>query len=641
MTSSYTFNGSDILTSAFVNANIGSATIINITGYTTIETEAFKDRNITSVTISASVTTIGNSAFLRCTTLTKVIFETNSQLQTIGDFAFNACPLNDNITIPNTVTSIGIYAFSQCNFLTTVTFASGSVNITIGNYAFNNCKRLSSITLPNSVTSIGTSAFYGCNQVLSSGVSQAITVNLYVGNQLGITSTMNKNAEFYNGRSDNTINVLPLNWTETKYIANNAYYSNVDLSSIFQPYTSGEQATSTGYNVLPSVGYVDLNWIFKKNTSNLPKQPSTGFLVRNGGVDTDLADIFESIKPSFTKNSGNDLPVVDTITVTSGATTVKYYIMKFLTVGQYVFDTATPIIIKHLFVVNGGEGGSASKTDRSGGWGGNIKYTKNTINEIVSDQNDIRVSKSTRFTFTVGAGGNGGKAGTAGKQLGGTSSTTFSQLTTTPVFTEIPMNVVDKSDGLVNCITNKKYSGKGGTGGNGGTLLNFVDGSVGMATNGGAGGGGGGGGRESINTNQYGSGGSGGSGGEKNGGAGGRGEYFNLSASKTDSQGGRGGTNNDGSQPVNGITSPSNGSGNAGGGGSGGAGGGGGGGGSRATQSNDLGGGGGGGGGAGTGGGGGGGGYGSNSSTNAQLDTVIGGGGGGGSGIIIMVFSLV
>lgn len=65
------------------------------------------------------------------------------------------------ISISDEVTSIGEYAFRDCTGLTEITIPNSVTNI--GGYAFKNCSSLTEITIPDSVTSIGNSAFDGCN----------------------------------------------------------------------------------------------------------------------------------------------------------------------------------------------------------------------------------------------------------------------------------------------------------------------------------------------------------------------------------------------------------------------------------------------------------------------------------------------
>ena len=94
--------------------------------------------------------------------ITTVNFGENSQLTSIGDYAFESCNSLTSITIPSSVTSIGTYAFNSCDNLTSVDFGENSQLTSIGTYAFAHCRSLTSITIPESVTSIIDWAFAGC-----------------------------------------------------------------------------------------------------------------------------------------------------------------------------------------------------------------------------------------------------------------------------------------------------------------------------------------------------------------------------------------------------------------------------------------------------------------------------------------------
>ena len=116
--------------------------------------------------IPNSVTSIGQRAFDYCTNFTGLTFEENSNLQTIGDYAFagySSYPMGftGELKIPNSVTSIGDYAFYYCRNFTGLSFEENSNLETIGNYAFYCCDGFTSeLNIPNSVTSIGQYAFY-------------------------------------------------------------------------------------------------------------------------------------------------------------------------------------------------------------------------------------------------------------------------------------------------------------------------------------------------------------------------------------------------------------------------------------------------------------------------------------------------
>ncbi len=131
-------------------------------GVTSIGDYAFLGcSSLTSITIPNSVTSIGDYAFYRCSSLTSITIP--NSVTSIGDWAFNSCSSLTSITIPNSVTSIGMEAFYGCSSLTSITIPNSVTSI--GYHVFAYCSSLTSITIPNSVTSIGAYAFYGCSKL--------------------------------------------------------------------------------------------------------------------------------------------------------------------------------------------------------------------------------------------------------------------------------------------------------------------------------------------------------------------------------------------------------------------------------------------------------------------------------------------
>ena len=160
--------------------------------------------SLTSIAIPSSVTSIGDSVFNSCislmitvdsanpnysslggswynknkTTLIRgagkaVVDDIPSSVTSIGNSAFSGCTSLTSIAIPNSVTSIGYNAFEYCTSLTSITIPSGVASIKSN--TFKNCTSLASIMIPSSVTGIGTQAFYNCTSLTSVSLPNSVT----------------------------------------------------------------------------------------------------------------------------------------------------------------------------------------------------------------------------------------------------------------------------------------------------------------------------------------------------------------------------------------------------------------------------------------------------------------------------------
>ncbi len=206
-----------ILNTKWYNSDTNTATvpegvgtdIIIPSSVTTIGEGAFtKCSSLTSITIPNSVTTIGQESFCGCTSLKSVTIP--NSVKSMGNSAFSDCNSLISISMPDSFDFLGDGAFANCTSLTEVTIPNikeGGVsmvggctaltkvtipdtvkyiasemfygctaltNITIPNSiksiygsAFADCTSLTSINIPNSVTYIGTDAFYGCSKLTS------------------------------------------------------------------------------------------------------------------------------------------------------------------------------------------------------------------------------------------------------------------------------------------------------------------------------------------------------------------------------------------------------------------------------------------------------------------------------------------
>lgn len=191
---------------------------------TAIGSKAFESvRSFKSVSIPASVTTIGEKAFAHCG-VTSVTFATNSQLTTVDRYAFFSSSSLQSIALPDGVTTIGEAAFNGCNNITSISIPDSITTIEdraldfnssaftvynnakyLGNstnpylvlvkasdtslttcdihtgakiiliFAFDNCTSLKSVTIPNSVTTICNAAFYNCSSLESMVIGSGVT----------------------------------------------------------------------------------------------------------------------------------------------------------------------------------------------------------------------------------------------------------------------------------------------------------------------------------------------------------------------------------------------------------------------------------------------------------------------------------
>ena len=132
--------------------------------------------SLTSVTIPDSVTTIGGGAFANCSSLqefkSKFASEDGRCLIINGTLNSFAPAGLTEYTIPDSVTEIGYEAFYYCYSLTSVTIPD-SVTTIIG-YAFYDCYSLTSVTIPDSVTTIGDYVFYGCSSLTSVTIGDGV-----------------------------------------------------------------------------------------------------------------------------------------------------------------------------------------------------------------------------------------------------------------------------------------------------------------------------------------------------------------------------------------------------------------------------------------------------------------------------------
>jgi uncharacterized repeat protein (TIGR02543 family) len=225
---------------------------LNGVAVTKIDAFAFAGETITSVTIPAAVTEIGQSAFANCAYLRAVALPAG--LTTLGAGVFSGCVRLTAVNIPNGVEvipvsafagcfnlvnlqintlttslrTVGAYAFADCAALTA--FPTDAFYLTvIGDYAFSGCVSLTTLKLTAKIETLGAGAFRGCI---------AIAAPTVAGNKFkldgGNLYTYDGNTLLYYfgaGKAEAAFTVGADIWVAASAFVNNQNLTSLDLSA--------------------------------------------------------------------------------------------------------------------------------------------------------------------------------------------------------------------------------------------------------------------------------------------------------------------------------------------------------------------------------------------------------------------------
>ena len=175
------------------NGNELEVTLKNYYGYNdNYQGDVVIPEEVTFMSITRKVTSIGNYAFRDCSGLTSVSIP--NSVTSIDYEAFENCKNLTSVTIPNSVTFIGEFAFYNCSGLISVTIPSSLTSIKRN--TFKGCSGLTSVTIPNSVTYIGDYAFCDCSSLTTIEIPNSVTAIGYEAFQ---------NTPWYNNQPDGLV----------------------------------------------------------------------------------------------------------------------------------------------------------------------------------------------------------------------------------------------------------------------------------------------------------------------------------------------------------------------------------------------------------------------------------------------------
>ncbi len=260
--------------------------------------------NVTEVTVSSSVVTIGKSAFESCKSLKKMtlpfigsnngtggsgelsyIYGTDNGEKcalkevvilegctSIRDGAFKNFRSLTSITIPESVTTIGNNAMTSCISLTDIKIPESVQEL--GKYAFSGCTSLKEITIPTSVTKIGNGIFDDCTSIEKLAIPFVGLSNSEEDGRNGLSNLFNKTIPttlkevkvlegctvistmaFYDCSSIVKV-ILPS--TVTK-ICRRAFMNCNSLTSVFIPKSVETIATNAFYNCPSLIIYCEID----------------------------------------------------------------------------------------------------------------------------------------------------------------------------------------------------------------------------------------------------------------------------------------------------------------------------------------------------------------------------------------------
>ena len=304
--------------------NIHSVTIPQ--SVTSIGDYAFSHcEKMDSLTINDATTSIGSWAFDECYKLTTLSLGKN--ITTIGDYAFWDCHTLDNVTIPPSVTSIGKSAFYRCYALTTLSLGENIEKI--GSYAFAECRHLTNVTIPEKVETIEPYTFGWCLDLKYITLPAGLTSfkDRLVSCPAGFTKQSPKNGAIYYNNDKTAAERLrdnPDDQSESYHILANRNF--LYLCKV----TFDARGGKTDYPEVPVYKTEKITDTKANDLTAIHDPTRPGYKFTGWYTDNDqLFDVKETaITEDITLHAGwefdPDAPSCHPLTVTGGTVTVKY-----------------------------------------------------------------------------------------------------------------------------------------------------------------------------------------------------------------------------------------------------------------------------------------------------------------------------
>jgi predicted ribosomally synthesized peptide with SipW-like signal peptide len=193
-----------------------------------------------------------------CKNITSIIIP--DTVTSIGEYAFDGCIKLKEIVIPDSVTSIDLKAFIDCESLTNITLPASLQEL--GGHVFENCTSLTEITIPDGVTKFNNEVFGKCTSLqtvtIGSGLESYDRSVFYDCSSLSVINVSSDNANFksvdgvlyskdgtslikYGAGKTDTSFTIPDSVTQIDYVS---FYGNSHLTRL----TIGDNVNFIGNN---------------------------------------------------------------------------------------------------------------------------------------------------------------------------------------------------------------------------------------------------------------------------------------------------------------------------------------------------------------------------------------------------------
>lgn len=243
--------------------------------------------SVKSLTVSDTISSIGDYAFYGMTALESVKLSSNTQ--SIGNYAFSFCSSLTSVSIPEGVTSVGVSAFEGCRALKSVKLPTTVTSLGERTFAF--CRTLETVIIPCKPESgIGSWCFKECEKLSTLATVADVTFAADALEDAAIGADKVKNIQTL---SQTVINV---------------YYKDADGNTVKEPRAPESKALGDSYSVVAAAidGYtvygnesytgialgeetLDFTFTYKKNeevSTEAPKEtaPDTDGEEKSEGV---------------------------------------------------------------------------------------------------------------------------------------------------------------------------------------------------------------------------------------------------------------------------------------------------------------------------------------------------------------------